>query len=241
MIPEYDVWHRRLDEFESDQVSRSPAIWYQMVLERLPCLDGLRVAEVGCGRGDFTILLGKEGARVNSLDVSASAIDIARQRAAGLEYPVEFFVSDAQDCALRSNTFDLVVSCEVLEHVEHPRRMLDELFRICKPGGRVILTTPSYLNGQLIAWIHHWITRRPLNTGAGIQPRENFFVFFYVRWMIKRAGFRVEATNSAYFRFLLLPRVDPARFTVPRFSSRIVNRMFRPFGMHYLFDLRKPS
>jgi 2-polyprenyl-3-methyl-5-hydroxy-6-metoxy-1,4-benzoquinol methylase len=212
-----------------------------MVRGRLGNLKGLRVLEVGCGRGAFAIELARSGARVTALDVSTAAIEVARQRAERANVDVDWLVSDARSIGLPDASFDLVVSCECLEHVLEPEAMALELFRLCRPGGRCLLTTPSYLNGYVIAWIMSWILSRPFNSGAGVQPHESFFLFFRVRKMLKMVGFRVIAEDSRIFQWLLLPRVAPAKLRVVAFRYGWQNRLARPFGLHFLFDLSRPN
>jgi hypothetical protein len=91
-----------------------------------------------------------------------------------------------------------------------------------------------------IAWLDALVRRRAYNSGYGVQPRESFFLYFGVRRMLRRVGFRVLEIDSRIFQFLLLPRVDPARLRVVDFGNRFWNRMFRPFGLHFLFVLEKP-
>ena len=212
-----------------------------MVRRRVENLSGLRVVEVGCGRGAFAIELARLGANVTALDFSAAAIEIARSRAAREGVVVDFLVADAQATGLPDKHFDLVVSCECLEHVLDPHAMARELFRICQPGGRCVLTTPSYMNGVILAWVMNWLRGRPHNSGAGVQPHENFFLFFGVRRMLRKAGFQVRDEDSRIFQWLLLPRTDPARLRTVSFRSTILNRLARPVGLHYLFDLKRPD
>jgi 2-polyprenyl-3-methyl-5-hydroxy-6-metoxy-1,4-benzoquinol methylase len=233
----YDTWHRALGAQEG--TSGAPdAIWHRMVLRRVGDVRGLSVAEIGCGRGDFAIHLARLGARVTAVDLSPEAISIARRRAIEAGVQVDFRVADAQENGLPPASFDLVISCECLEHVPQPPRMAAELRRICKTDGRCLVTTPSYLNGMLIAWGWSLMRRRPINTGAGVQPIENFFLYWIVGRMLKKAGFRVVDFQSRIFVFGLLPRVNPARLRVNEFRSRTLNRLFRPFGLHFLYDMK---
>jgi 2-polyprenyl-3-methyl-5-hydroxy-6-metoxy-1,4-benzoquinol methylase len=232
----YNAWHRTLAANEG--ASGAPdATWHKMVLRRLGPVEGLEIAEIGCGRGDFAIHLARLGARVTALDFSAQAIEIGRERARLAGVDVDFRVGDGQDTQLKSASFDCVISCECLEHVPEPARMAAELRRICRPKGRCILTTPSYLNGMLIAWAWSLLRRKPINTGAGVQAHENFFLYFAVRRMLERAGFRIDDLESRIFVFGLLPRVDPAKLRVNEFRSAALNRLFRPFGLHFLYDM----
>lgn len=240
---EYDTWHHRLAALEHEQEihSRASSVWHRLATAWLGDVACLEVAEIGCGRGDFAIYMASCGAKVTALDMSRTAIEIAQERARELGVCVRWIVGDAEQVGLRTNAFDLVVSCECLEHVSRPERMASELFRILRPGGRCIVTTPSYLNGTLLAWAHSWVTGRPYDSGAGTQPRENFFLYFSVMRMLRRAGFRVIAFDSRLFQFLLLPRVDPARLRVERFGSRVLSRWLRPFGLHFVYVLDRPS
>lgn len=239
----YDAWHEHRNQAEGYRESAAPlhSVWHQMVLPRLPELGGLSVAEIGCGRGDLAVALARQGAQVTAVDFSEAAIRIARTRAAHEGAPVDWRVADAQQTGLSPNAYQLVVSCECLEHVPEPSKMVAELFRICAPGGRCILTTPSYLNGMAVAWLHSLVTRRAYNSGSGAQPHENFFLYFRIASLLKRAGFLLQEMDSRIFQFLLLPRVDPARLRVVDFGWPILNRVFRPFGLHFVFVLRKPE
>ena len=236
----YDEWHSGLAAREGPRSVSADALWHRLVRARLGPIEGLRVAEIGCGRGDFSITLARLGAEVTGLDLSSSAVAVARERAEESATRATFVVGDAEDTGLPSESFDLVVSCECLEHVPDPARMARELFRICKPGGRCLLTTPSYLNARVLAWIVSWLRREAYNSGAGVQPYESFFLWFRVARMLRRAGFTVEAMESRVFQFLLLPRVDPRKLYVVEFRRLWLNRLFRPFGLHFFYELRRP-
>jgi SAM-dependent methyltransferase len=62
------------------------------------------------------------------------ALDL--RRGAGVQ-----IVGDAQALGIRDASFEVVLCTEVLEHVPEPQRMIDELFRVLEPGGRLLLTT----------------------------------------------------------------------------------------------------
>ena len=128
-----------------------------------------------------------------------------------------------------------------MEHVPHPPQMARELARVLKPGGRFCLTTPSYLNGMLISWFYSWLTRRPLDTGAGVQPRENFYFFWNVRRYLHQAGLEIERMESCNYQWLLLPRVAPAKLCTMQFRSRWARWLVFPFGVHMSYFGLNPS
>ena len=115
------------------------------------------------------------------------------------------------------------------------------MFRVLKPGGRFCLTTENYLNGMLLAWLHCYLTSRPFNSGSGVQPLEQFFVFPQVKRYLKRAGLVVERTESTHYQWLLLPGVAPARLCTPEFKKSWARILAKPFGRHFSFFGYKPS
>ena len=105
----------------------------------------LRVADVGCGAGTFSRIWAREGAEVKGIDVNASLIQIARQRADAERLCIEFAVGSATELPWSDRDFDIVVMPELLEHVEDWRRCLREGVRVLDAGGLLYLTTTNRL------------------------------------------------------------------------------------------------
>ena len=145
---EYDKWHEKVFESDPGHADESSP-WYQIVLEFLPPVQGKKILEIACGRGGFSRFLGSRGATVCGADFSTSAVAIARKRL--LDYPslagtVSYMQADAQHMPFAEGSFDMVISCETIEHVPDPAAAVREMYRVCKPGGTLYLTTPNYLN-----------------------------------------------------------------------------------------------
>lgn len=237
----YNQWHEHRLSEEQDRAldPANFACWHQMVLPRLGDIKGLSIAEIGCGRGNFAIHLAGMGARMTAMDFSEAAIQIARDRSQRMQVDVDWKVGDAQNTQLPDNAFDVVISCECMEHVPEPQRMMAELSRILKPGGRLLLTTPSQLNAQLLGWAHAWWKREEYNSGSGVQPHENlFFTWQIMRWL-KRSGLNVTGRDARIFPFLLLPRVNPKRLRFENIRPRVLHSLARPFGLHQLYEATK--
>jgi ubiquinone/menaquinone biosynthesis C-methylase UbiE len=233
---DYDNWHQSMALTEADQVTPLYP-WHQTLLKLLPNLDGRNVLEVGCGRGDFARLLGQKylATKIVATDFSHSAIEAAQSKLP--EIPnVSFCVADAQNLPFDDACFDVVISCECLEHVESPLRMMSSVARCLKPGGSFIITTENYFNGMILAWIKSWLSGQPFNSGSGVQPRENFFLFWRVRQIIEKAGLTVTHMESNHFIWLLLPRFAPDVFFTEDFNNPLLKRLFRPFGRHFTYQ-----
>jgi 2-polyprenyl-3-methyl-5-hydroxy-6-metoxy-1,4-benzoquinol methylase len=99
-----------------------------------------QVHEVGCGEGFLSTMLARRGFAVRGSDVSPSAIASARQRAAELGVPVAFRAADLYELTPRTDGAELVVCCEVLEHLTDPTRALGVLARLAQP--HLIVSVP---------------------------------------------------------------------------------------------------
>lgn len=101
----------------------------------------VRILEVGCSAGHLSRLLLDlfPNAHITGLDVYKGAIVEARRR-----FPqLTFVVGDAHNLPFKTNTFDLVVCSETIEHVVEPERVLHEIARVLKPTGRALIEMDS--------------------------------------------------------------------------------------------------
>ena len=170
-----------------------------------------------------------------AVDFSRQAIELAEGKAATQKVAVDFRVADAQCLPFADDSFDLLFSCECLEHVPDPRKTLSEFCRVLKPSGKLLLTTENYSNAMVLGWIVSWYRGQPFNSGAGVQPIEHFFLFWRVKRMLKEAGFNVERMAGSHHVFLMLPRFHPHTFVVEYFRNRFVARFLRPLARHMTF------
>lgn len=242
VVEDYDRWNRWRKDEEHWIKSPLDYPWYESVYREIADYPACRVLEVGCGRGSFAIWLARKAPRfqITALDFSGAAIEIARADAASAGVQVEFIQGDAEALPIPNDSFDLVISCECMEHVPHPPQMADEIARVLRRGGRFCLTTENYFNGMLVMWLKCWLTGEPFNSGSGVQPRENFFFFWMVRGYLQNAGLEVERMESCHYQWFLLPRVSPAALCTKYFKATWARMLAFPFGRHMSFFGRKP-
>lgn len=99
------------------------------------------IHEVGCGEGYWVIKWKKNGLDARGTDFSARAIELARQNALSSGIPPGVFeVRDIHDLRPDRDGADLVVCCEVLEHLPHPEKALENLRGIARKN--IILSVP---------------------------------------------------------------------------------------------------
>lgn len=138
------------------------------LLARHGLKPGMTMADVCCGIGDFAVLVQKEfrPARILALDHSRSSLDYARKVAADFGVTdIEYVYGDASEMVLDDNQFDFVTCRHSLQVFDRPELILKELFRICKPGGRVYITNEknSHCLGEpraeSIQWTYNEVAR----------------------------------------------------------------------------------
>jgi len=104
-------------------------------------LAGIDAADVGCGTGDFTLLLGARGARVLALDFSAAVLEQARLRSVAAGVPARFVCASATAIPADDASLDLIASITVMQHLvidADLARAISELARVLRPDGRVV-------------------------------------------------------------------------------------------------------
>lgn len=100
---------------------------------------GLRVLDVGCGNGYVLFQYARNGAEVTGVDLTATAVDLSRKRFALGGLSGTFVETDGERLPFPDDHFDIVCSMGVLHHISNPRPMADEIYRVLKPGGRLIV------------------------------------------------------------------------------------------------------
>ncbi|MBM4380721.1 MAG: class I SAM-dependent methyltransferase [Deltaproteobacteria bacterium] len=205
----YDAWH---GQHEVDEEADAP--WHLLARAHLPDVAGLRVLEIGCGRGGFAAWLDGlpehlRPAAILAADFSETAVEKGRAFAArrGLRR-VTFQREDLMGLTLADGSLDAAFSFETLEHVPTPRRALAELHRVLRPGGLLCVTFPNYLGLQGLHRTWRELTGRPWTEGG--QPINHPLTLPGVLAWIRLAGFAVEAVHGEG-HYLPVPRRAPLR------------------------------
>ncbi len=106
-----------------------------------PCLDGLRILDIGCGGGLLCEPLARLGARMVGADPSSNNIEAARLHASRGGLEIDYRVTVAETLAAASEQFDVVLAMEVVEHVADVGVFLRSCAGMVRPGGLMIAAT----------------------------------------------------------------------------------------------------
>jgi ubiquinone/menaquinone biosynthesis C-methylase UbiE len=226
----YDAWHQRIfDADPSHDDATSP--WYRLVLEYIGDVAGLRILEVACGRGGFVRHLARAGAHVTGCDFSAAALHATRLKLCndGQPPPVTLVQGDAQSLPFADNSFDILISCETIEHLPEVQSALREMFRVTRPGGKLFLTTPNYFNFMGLYEIYARF-RHPARRDD--QPFDRRQWFPQIRRWIRQAGWTILRTDGTVHQFPFFPGRNPVRWHSLE-SNRSLRKLLSPFAYTY--------
>lgn len=101
------------------------------------------VLDLGCNTGYGTEILSKTATKVVGVDVSKEAISTAKKQYGNLD--IDFHLIDGKQLPFDNDEFDVIISCQVIEHIVDYNIYLNELKRVLSPTGIVIFTTPNAL------------------------------------------------------------------------------------------------
>ena len=137
-----DYWNHRSRTFalDIDQEIREDRhrVWQELFQKELPG-SGLSVLDDGTGPGLFAMLLAEMGHQVTAIDYSEDMVAEAEKRCRDAGYTIKAEQMDAQNLRFADESFDAVVSRNMIWTLDYPEKAYAEISRVLKPGGCLIL------------------------------------------------------------------------------------------------------
>ncbi|WP_144097270.1 class I SAM-dependent methyltransferase [Croceicoccus sediminis] len=189
------------------------------------------VLDLGCGDGRAVELIRGTGADYVGVDIEQSPEVASRQRT-----DEQFLTYNGTDLPFGDDHFDAVYSNQVFEHVRHPDRLLCEVLRVLKPGGRFVAAL-SYLEPY-----HSYSIFNYTPYGVFRVLSDNGFELEEMRPGPEGLGMIVRQISARRIKGLKLvyPGVDIA-LKLRRIDVRKANYLKLRFAGHILFTARKPA
>ncbi|MGA1867864.1 MAG: class I SAM-dependent methyltransferase [bacterium] len=231
-------WDFRSKSFLGDKSITIAHKWKSILKTLTDDSPGRYALDIGTGRGDFAIYLARLGFIVTGLDLSENMISHARENARMHKLPIHFQTGDAEKLEFEDNTFDVIVSRNLLWTLPCPDKALNEWRRVMKPGGTLIVSDGFWKN---YTWrrIHHFMLNvlNAIVTHGNIHP----FYFFYSYFNIQKSlpfyeGLLMEKASMLLqnARFKQIKSYDTACFdTNPYGESRWLQRLSPSFFIAY--------
>jgi SAM-dependent methyltransferase len=172
-------------------------------LERLYVEPGTRMLDVASGAGQIAIPAARSGVIVTGIDIAANSVARARARAEAEGLAVQFDEGDAEALPYEDESFDLVVSLIGAMFAPRPEQVADELVRVTRPGGRIVMAnwTPEGFVGQMFKTIGKHVPPSPL-----MAPPAKWGVESVVRERLREGIADLRMTKRMYaFKYPFSP------------------------------------
>ncbi len=131
----------RLETFVFNETTIEHLHRYAIAME---LAKGKKVLDIACGEGYGSNLLAEKAESVIGVDINKETIFEANKKYNRTN--LNFIIGDVRNIPCPDQSFDLVVSFETIEHIEEHQQMMQELKRVLKPGGLIIISTPDKKN-----------------------------------------------------------------------------------------------
>jgi len=193
----YADWysHKPIDEVREESVSGAfnrYVAWMRLrMLERTGRLErGSRVLDIGAGFGaQLQYLIRRRGVAATALDFDAAVTEHSLIKDVG-----DVRTGDLLDAGFEADSFDVVTLYQTLEHVYRPKATLEEVRRILKPGGRLVVEVPDYGAPWRKVFGRYWFATM-------VPVHLHHFTRGSLRRVIAAAGFEPVRQSAVYVPF----------------------------------------
>lgn len=178
--------HQRLEEREAylRRFGYDAKAGVAFVLSQALPLSG-SVLEIGTGKGRFLVELARHANSVTTLDISVEEQHFALLNAlyGNVASKITFVLQDAAQLPWPDHSFDAAVTMNAMHHIAHFRQVLEEMLRVVKPGGKLVLSDFTPRGFQIIARaqraegkthpreVHHFADLKRDLTRRGLKAR----------------------------------------------------------------------
>ena len=182
---------------------------------------GAKAADLGCGSGVFTFLLGERGYDVSGLDISPKLLDLGRQKWSG----IPFIEGDVENLPYENAALGGALLSGIVHHLPDPRRCAADVFHVLKPGGRFLAFDPNRRNPFMY---QHRDQSTPLSSAVGVTANERPVIAAEIVH-VNGAGFRTSTSYLAglFYNYVASP---VARLVLPVYTI-VYAWLFRPSVM----------
>ena len=139
--------------------------------------NGAKILDVGCGKGHLALAIARSGKNCTAIDISDEEIYYARLNAIFFEVDdrIDLQLQDARQLMFESQSYDAMVSAALFHHLIHPQLVLNEMLRVCKSPGKIIISDLNEQGQQAVAAVHREEGREHVICGWSIGQIKSWF------------------------------------------------------------------
>ena len=206
-------------------------IRYDAILKRIP-KGTQNVLDLGCGDGFLSYRMAEQGYQVTSMDLSLNRLKRFKEQADRLN--IKQIEGDISKVDLPSESFDLIVCSEVIEHLPDYKDVLVEVWRLLKKGGHFIVTVPNNQRLKIFTCPH--CLKKFYQ-----DDHVNSFTIETLSEDLICAGFKVEYVQVLYSKILnqIQYHLKLAYGQFVKSSDWILSRLFSKYTIHLLIRAQK--
>ncbi|MBQ7173928.1 MAG: class I SAM-dependent methyltransferase [Lachnospiraceae bacterium] len=138
-----------------DFVSPGREIWTDLILEKAPRNEKMQILDVGTGPGVFATLLSLAGHDVTGIDISPRMLEEARSNSAMYNTAPCYLLMDSEQLDFPDNSFDMIVSRNVVWIMQDPEAVYQKWLDILKPGGRIVVFDSGHGKDDFLTAFDH--------------------------------------------------------------------------------------
>ena len=160
--------------------------YFNSILSNLPRSNtpDMKVLEIGCGGGFLSEKFAYNGFQVTGIDPSKESIICAQKHARDNNLDIDYLNGYGENLPFESNSFSIIVCCDVLEHVSDLKKVIEEISRVLAPGGIFFFDTinRNFVGKLLLKATQEWKSTAFMEPDVHvwdmfIKPKELFKLF----------------------------------------------------------------
>lgn len=203
-------------ENEYPEVDLEAILRYQRAIDFVKIDPGAKILDIGCKYATLKNMLLNDKIETDyyGVDISAKVFHKIKNF-----NPEKFFIADAsKELPFEKEKFDYVFALEIIEHVESPTNMLNEIHRVLKNSGVLVLSVPNvYCWNEIVGNL-----KKMQDTEGHISA----FTFQIMERLLKFTNFEVEDIRGTYWRVPFSRRVLKTRYFLLKTNNLFLTRSF---------------
>ncbi|MEX2451862.1 MAG: class I SAM-dependent methyltransferase [Rhodospirillales bacterium] len=204
-------------------------------------VKGLRILEIGCGSGVLSCRLAREAAEVTAIDITETAVTLAKRNATGQNVTIDILNADAERMPFADNSFDYVFSWGVLHHSSNMDNALKEVSRVLTPGGHGLVMV--YHRRSIAYYIHglYWLLiKGKIFKGDTLHTVQRHYTDGYHHRYVRKSEMAEILSNAG---------LSPTKFTITQYRKKIIpgcpsrldEKLKARFGMCLITEFKKSA